>query len=183
MIIHLNEVPNDGRTWSLNRANSKLGEVLHDVIHKSAFQIHFSILPLSDTGTFQIQGTIKTELPEECSRCGLDFQFALDEKFKNILVPGVGSERDAQFAKPNHFSDLQETDLEVAEFFGDEFNAGEFLHELIALAQPQIPAPPLDAQGSCRTCKIDVINHSFSHVEEVEVKSSPFAKLKGIKLN
>ena len=184
MIINLQEIPQEGKSWILNRNTGELNEVLRDLIGKTPYQVEFSIRPITTSGeSYELTGTIRTELPEQCSRCGLDFNMAVNEKFKNLLMPSLHSPRDAKFAKPNHFSDLHEDGPEVAEYHGNAFDAGEFFHELVALSEPYVPVPPADEKGNCGVCKVPVENQTVSY-DSGEIKpANPFAALKGIKLN
>ncbi len=184
MLIHLKEIPLEGRTWTFNRKTSELNESLRSLIRQLDYSAEIHIVPLeSSSATYDVRGSIKTQLPEQCSRCGIDFNFELDEKFHNILMPGVTTPRDAKFAKPNHFSDLHEEGPDVVEYYGTSFDVGEFFHEIVALAEPAIPAPPEDEKGDCGLCKISLKDRVFSYDSGEIEPVHPFAHLKGIKLN
>ena len=184
MFINLHEIPNEGKTWTFNRKTGELNESLKDLLRSQEFTATLTITPLSPaSGTFDLNGHIQTDLPEQCSRCGLDFQLQISEKFQNLLMPALATPRDAKFAKPNHFSDMHESGPDVTEYEGHAFNVGEFFHELVALAEPSIPVPPTDAQGKCGVCKISVKDHSFNYNSGELEPAHPFAALKGIKLN
>lgn len=182
MKINLSIIPDDGQTWLVNNNTAELNEALRDLIGANKYKIEFTIRPLAASSTFELRGTAITELPEECSRCGLDFRMPIDLKFNHLLMPSVSTPRDAKFSKTNHFSDLHDTGLEIAEYYGETFNADEFFHELIALAEPFTPAPPEDKSGKCTVCHISVHNHNFGYTDEVKTKQSPFASLKGVKI-
>jgi len=183
MKIKLSEIPEEGETWSLNQNTAELNEALKDLIGPCSYQIQMSIRPLSASATYDLAGSIKTELPEQCSRCGLDFKMPIQTKFHHLLMPVMDIPRDAQYSKTNHFSDLHESDLETAEYLNGIFDAGEFFHELVALAEPLNPAPPVDEAGKCGICHISVKDHNFGYDENVKTKNKPFASLKGIKFD
>lgn len=183
MLINLLEIPEEGKTFVCNRNTSELNEVLADLIGNKPYTAEFSIRPLQ-TGTFELVGFIRTELPEDCSRCGLDFQMPLEEKFRDLLIPEQSVPRNSKFAKANHVSDMSGQGPEVVEYQGHHFNAGEFFHSVIGLAEPFIPAPPCDAQGQCTVCKKNVTAEKFGYEDPgFEKPVSPFAALKNIKLN
>ena len=102
--IHLNEIPDDGREWQLTRQSGELNQILGDLIQDSSYLAEFMIRPL-DAGTYELTGTIKTTLPEDCSRCGLDFKWPVNERFRELLIPEIPPERNSQYAKANHISD------------------------------------------------------------------------------
>lgn len=180
MVIHLNEIPPEGQSWVLTNKTGELNEPLKDLIGSVPFSVEFTILPLNP-GTFDLRGSIKTEIPEACSRCGLDFKFDVNEKFHELLMPALDTPRDAHFAKANHYSDLNHEGPEVVEYEGNSFFVSEYIHEIVALSETTNPAPPEDAQGNCVTCKIPVRDRIFSYEEEMPEPESPFAALKKLK--
>ncbi|MBX2995997.1 MAG: DUF177 domain-containing protein [Bdellovibrionaceae bacterium] len=181
MFINLNEIPPEGQDWVFNRKSSELNEILSDVIGSAAYEATLSIRPLQP-GTFQITGGVTTQVPEDCSRCGLGFQYNINQKFNELLMPQNALPRDGKYQKANHYSDESHTGPEVVEYTGNQFAVGEFVHEVVALAVPFNPAPEEDAKGNCRVCKIPVQNQNFSYSEELEEPESPFAALKKLKI-
>ena len=182
MLINLLEIPEEGKTYICNRNTSELNENLKDLIGASAYSAEFTIRPLQ-TGTFELTGSIQTQLPEDCSRCGLDFQMAVNETFRELLIPEQSIPRNAKFSKANHVSDLHGEGPSVVEYQGHHFNAGEYIHEVVGLAEPFTPAPPCNAQGECTLCKKNVSKETFSYEDPgFEEPKSPFAALKNIKL-
>ncbi len=189
MIIQMHEVPAEGREWNLDQSHKELSTTLRDLLGPQKFTVQLILTPISP-GTYQLRGSLQTQVDEQCSRCGDDFNLTLNEKFQHILMPRLELARDAKVAKTNHYSDLHEESnadsdavSDTVEYEGNSFAAGEFLHELIALAIPPIPAPAVDTQGNCTHCKLDVKNRSFSFSDQMEEPPHPFANLKSIKLN
>lgn len=181
MIIHLNEIPDNGQDWHFTRQTTELNEILKDLIGDLAYEAHVSIRPLQP-GTFDMTGSVRTELPSDCSRCGLDFNLKIDETFHEFLLPAQELPRDGKFTKANHYSDEQHSGPNVVEYEGNQFALGEFIHEVVGLAAPFNPAPEEDAEGNCKLCKISVKNHSFSYDEAAPEVESPFAALKKLKI-
>lgn len=178
--INLTEIPDEGRDWTLNRQTGELNEVLRDLIQDSNYLAQFSIRPLA-AGTYELVGTVKSTVPEACSRCGLDFKWPVEERFREMLIPEIIPERNEHFAKANHISDHNNAGPSVAEYQGHHFQMGDYLHEIIGLALPTVPAPPVDADGKCGTCLIDVRGKSFGYEEQMEKPVSPFAVLRQLK--
>jgi uncharacterized protein len=181
MKINLLEIPPEGQTWILNRKTSELNESLRDLVGETPYSVEFTILPLNP-GTFDLRGTIQTELPEDCSRCGLDFTFKVSTSFHELLMPELDTPRDAKFAKANHYSDQLHQGPDVVEYQGNHFLVGEYMHEVVALAEPFNPAPEQDSEGNCRLCKIPVKDQLFSFEEKLPAPETPFAVLKKIKV-
>jgi uncharacterized protein len=185
MKINLNEIPQDGRNYSFSTQTGELNDSLSDLIEGMNFETAFSLVPIANTGTYQLNGFVKTTLNEACSRCGIDFKLTVDEKINYLLMPQTASSlpRDGFMQKANHFSDMIQEGPETTEYEGHHFNVGEFLHEVIAFAQPFNPAPELQQDGRCSTCglKGDQIKCTFN--EEMPVANKPFLGLKDIKLS
>jgi uncharacterized metal-binding protein YceD (DUF177 family) len=183
MWINLLEIPDEGKTFVCNRHTAELNEVLSDLVGDIPHTAEFSIKPMQG-GTFELQGFIKTEAPEQCSRCGIDIRCKLSENFKELMLPELDQPRNAKYSKPNHFSEMTNEDFSVVEYRGHRFNVGEYLHEIIGLALPLIPAPPENEKGDCTVCHKAVKDMKFEYVEDFKEKpESPFSILKGIKLN
>lgn len=184
MKINLTEIPEEGRKYQWNSQTGELNSVLLDLIGKAFYETEFFIKPMNSKD-FELMGTIQTQLPEQCSRCALDFAFPVNEKFHEILIPKQGQPRGSKYAKVNHVSDLPQGGPEVSEYEGHIFDIGEYLHEVVALAAPFNPIPPEDEKGDCSVCKIPVRGKSFGYDEKMpeEKPVNPFAVLKNIKIS
>lgn len=184
MKINLTEIPEEGRAYQWNSKTGELNSVLKELIGKALYETEFFIKPLNSKD-FDLTGTIQTKLPEQCSRCGIEFPFPVNEKFHEILIPKQGQPRNSKYSKVNHVSDLPQGGPEVSEYEGHIFNIGEFLHEVVALAAPFNAAGPEDEKGDCSICGIPVRGQSFNYDEKMpeEKPLNPFAALKNIKIN
>jgi len=184
MKINLSEIPEEGKSFVCTPQTGELNAVLKDLIGPIPYYAEFFIKPLNSKD-FELSGFIRTELPEECSRCGIDFSLKINPSFREILIPRQTSERTGKYAKVNHISEAVEGGPSVAEYDGLVFDMGEYLHEAVAIAAPFNPAGPEDEKGDCSICGITVKGRSFNYTEEMpaEKPESPFAILKNIKLN
>lgn len=184
MRINLSEIPEEGRSYVCNRKTGELNAILKDLIGTAAYEAEFFIKPLNSKD-FEMNGEIRTELPEDCSRCGIDFQLKINPSFREILIPRQTETRTGKYAKVNHISEAAESGPSVVEYDGLVFDMGEYLHEMVAFAAPFNPAGPEDEKGDCSVCGISVRGRSFGYTEEMpaEKPESPFAALKNIKLN
>ncbi|MGZ3797949.1 MAG: DUF177 domain-containing protein, partial [Pseudobdellovibrionaceae bacterium] len=128
---------------------------------------------------------IQTEIPEECSRCGIDFCLKVKPLLRAILIPRQLDDRTGKYVKVNHISEALNDGPATAEHDGMVFDLGEFIHEAVAIAAPFNPVGPVDEKGDCTVCGITVKGRSFGYDEEFpkEKPESPFAVLKNIKLN
>lgn len=185
MIINLQEIPPEGKEYVCNQNTQELNTSLKDLIGNAPHAAHFTIRPTSP-GTYELVGVIKTQLPELCSHCGLDFQFQVQQKFQEILLPSLKQPRGSKYQKANHFSDLNENERSASEYQGNHFDMGAFLYQVVALSVPFYPSPPETEKGDCSLCNLQVRGKTFAYEDqgfEEEEKKSPFSVLKGLKIN
>jgi uncharacterized protein len=182
MRINLLEIPNEGKSYICNNQTGEFTELLSDLIGTIPHKTEFALRPL-EGGTFELTGFVQTELPDQCSRCGLDFNLRIDEIFKEILMPELEQPRNAKYAKANHFSDLKTDVPSVVEYQGHHFDMGEYLHEVVGLSQPYSAAPTIDEKGDCSLCMINMKEKNFNYDEDFVKPESPFSALKNVKLN
>lgn len=184
MKITLSEIPEEGKSFSINSQTGELKQALQDLIGKNPYQADFFIRPLNQKD-YTLNGKIVTKLAENCSRCGLDIQLDINAPFNEILIPKQEDSRTGHYAKPNHLSDVDNTGSDVSEYTGNQFDMAEFLHEVVGLAAPFNPVGPEKEDGNCGICEMPVRGRSFGYDEEMPegLKKNPFAALKNLKLN
>lgn len=177
MKIKLNEIPEDGRDYSFNRETAELNSVLEDLIRQNDYNIELDIRPLN-TRDFTVNGKVKTQTYEQCSRCAQDFNFSIDKAIREILIPTQEQGRTGKYAKSSsHTVSDAEEGVSVTEYSKQQFDLGEFLHEAIAL---EVPFNPF-----CDVCLLPENSEAFIYDEKMgeEQKPSPFSALKGIKID
>ena len=183
MKIKLNEIPEEGLSYEFNRKTAELNLALQDLIGAADYQIQFDIKPLN-TKDFTLTGTIVTKTNENCSRCGDLFQFPINKKISEILIPKQMDDRTGKYAKTTVA--ISEKDLETAvlEYENSQFDLGDYLHEAIAIDVPFNPMPKLKANGDCTLCDKPKNPGPVIYDEKLSVeKINPFQSLKNIKLN
>lgn len=184
MKINLADIPEDGRSFNWNTQTGEINNIISDLIGKNQYEASFHIKPITSKD-FELTGSIISKLPEQCSRCGIDFAFPINQKFHEILIPRQSQPRGGKYSKVNHVSDLPDSGTDSVEYDGQHFDMGEYLHEVIALAIPFNPAGPEDAEGNCIICEIPVKDRTFNYDEQMpeEKPQNPFSALKNIKIN
>lgn len=184
MKINLNEIPEQGREYKFDRSERELTPCLDDLIKGAAYTTEFTIRPLNSRD-FEMKGWIKTQTPETCSRCGVDFQYQVNAKFHEFLLPKMDQPRNSRYSHVNHVSDLPVDGPEMTEYEGTEFDLGEYLHEVVALAAPFNVAHPQDGSVECEIYQNPEGGQGFSVNKDIplEKKESPFAALKNLKIN
>jgi uncharacterized protein len=184
-IIRLTDIPEDGKNFVWNRETSELNHALQDLLTDQKYEVHFFIKPVNSRD-YMMTGTIKTQVPEDCSLCGMDFKLPITVGINEILIPPQTDERKGHYARVNHLSDADGNQGPQATEYAENqhFDMGEYVHEAIAIAIPFKVMPEADEKGDCRVCGLNQKTHNFSYDEKMEdEKPNPFAVLKGLKLN
>jgi uncharacterized protein len=184
MMIRLHEIPEEGKSYKYNTKTAELNKVLNDLIGQEQYETEFTIRPINSKN-YELIGFIKTKTNELCSRCGIDFKFNVNARFKEILIAKSPEDRKGKYAKVNHVSDSPEISSDFAEYNPDfTFDIGEYLHEQVAICIPFNPAPQQNDNGDCSDCGDYVLNKTFSYDEQIpeEKPQSPFKALKNLKL-
>lgn len=184
MIINLAEISPEGESFTLSRQSGELNNILADLLGENDYYIEFTLRPL-DQG-FEMNGSVKSQTPELCSRCGIDIKIKINKSFKELLLPKLKEPAQGDhYSRVNHYHDLHEEEgPSMVEFENLMFNAGEYLHELIGLQIPSKPVGETDDKGDCLVCGLNVETTNFGYDEPVPAqKNNPFAALKNIKLN
>lgn len=184
MKIQLSDIPEEGKTFISTPKTGELNLILKDLIGNAPFHAEFFIKPMNSRD-FEMSGSISTTLPEDCSRCGIEFQLKIQPTFREIIIPHQEIDRTGKYTKVNHISEALEDGPSVVEHNGLTFDMGEYLHEVVAIAAPFNPVGPENEKGDCSICGIRVRGRNFGYNEEIpaEKPESPFAALKNIKLN
>jgi uncharacterized protein len=189
MKIKLNEIPEDGRHYTINRTTGELNQDLQDLIADHPYDFEFSITPLNKSD-YELRGTVNTTTDELCSLCGDTFKFKVQAKIHEILIEAAPEEKGLEKqSRSNHFSELNESGPSVIEYKDDVFEFGQFGHEVIALNIPFNPKPEQTANGDCKVCLKTNMTQPFKYDEDMGVfekakeKENPFNVLKGLKIN
>jgi uncharacterized protein len=156
MKIRLADIPREGSSWTLRRGQEEeLDQALNDLIgEQEPYEVTLSVRPLDQLGTFHVDGALRTQWDEACSRCAEDFKFKVSQSFRDLLIPKLEMPRNGSTAKPHgtEHHGLGNQDVSAYEYEANHFDLGEFLHEVLALARPLAPQPEEDEKGSCILC-------------------------------
>lgn len=182
MKIKLFEISEDGKQFNLDRKTAELNDTLSDLIGENPYNADFTLRPINNKD-FELTGTLKTSSPQECSKCGQDFQFPIHVKLYEVLIPKQHVDKNGKFTKPNHILEGETESVQCTEVEQETFDAGEFIHESIGLAIPFNPAHKA-GDADCQPRKGSFEQGYFQYDEPMEVqKVNPFAALKDLKPN
>lgn len=185
MKIRLAEIPDEGRSYLLDRSSGELNSALEDLIGTRPYTIDMTIRPIGNA--FEMRGSVKTSLEEVCSKCGYDFELPVDRKFNEIIFQeGHDEHRKSQGVHGNQSVNfLGDEVLSMVPVKGNIFDAGAYAHEAVALAEPFYPT--CGPNGSClHAAEVAEIVERLSAEAEAAVQGdeprSPFAALKDLNL-
>ncbi|HVK60373.1 MAG TPA: DUF177 domain-containing protein [Bdellovibrionales bacterium] len=185
MKIRLNEIPQEGREYIFDRKSGELNDALTDLIDKNPYEVVLTIKPIGNA--YEMRGTIGTSTREVCSKCGYDFDLKIDRRINEILFEDETEYRKAHSVHGNQSVDFLGQGPSMLPYKGDVFDAGDYVHEVIALEEPFYPM--CGADGECsRKAEVDEIHARLQSdfetatQEEAEVKS-PFSVLKGLEVS
>jgi uncharacterized protein len=101
-------------------------------------------------GSVLARGDLRGWALVACSRCLGRARLAVDEPFVVTLLPRVES------ADPSEEVELNEDDLDVATYTGEEVDLSPVLRDHLVLAVPYAPLCAEDCRGLCARCGADL---------------------------
>lgn len=183
--ILLRELPPEGRLYKYDQESAELTAVLEDLVGKNPYTVALNIRPIGNA--YDVQGEVKTGLSLQCSLCAIDFAFPVNQQFHDVLVVNNPLDKGDQVAKTNHSSEWDWSQPGGIYLESAVFNVKEYIHEMIALAEPIRPIGKPDCdEGNCENLRerpqrdwlsVDandsksVHNHPFSVLEKLKLKS------------
>ncbi len=189
-IIDLREVPREGSQYSYSQESGELTSAFADIIGSNPYTVDLRINPVGNA--YEVSGQVKTSLNLLCSRCGIDFKYPVSESFREILLVTEKMPRQGKEARVNHSSELDPAGPNVTLLEDETFKVGDFVREIIGLAEPVQPLGKPDCDVDCENLQEAYakgwLTRPGQEVEgaEDEVgpgRNSPFKVLKGVKLD
>lgn len=183
--IKLNELPTQGESFVFTSEDGKesLAPYFKDLLGDQKFHIELHIQPVGNA--YQLHGKIKTKLPLVCSLCASDIQHPVDVNLNEIiLIDNTLTKKDHE-VRSNHASELTADGPEAIMLDNEAFDVAEYLHEMIALAEPIRPMGTPDCETSCPE-RDNFVQREWLNIGNPSEKmenTNPFASLKDLKIN
>ncbi len=180
--VHLKELPLEGRRFEFSRESGEFNEALKDLIGTSPYSIDLQIKPLGNV--FELRGQVLAKMPLECSRCAFDFDHEIKENLNEVLVIAEALPRSGHMSKVNHANELQVDGPQCTVLESDFFNMADFVHEIIALAEPIKPLGKPNCDESCENFIEFLASAQAKGISlgATTEKESPFSVLKNLKI-
>ena len=183
-IIKLNELPKQGESFVFTSEDGKesFAPYFKDLIGDQKFHIEMHIQPAGNA--YQLQGKIQTKMPLVCSLCATDIQHPVKVNLNEIILINSAMAKNEHEARANHSSELNADGPEALILDNEAFDVAEYLHEMIALAEPIRPLGTPDCETACpeRDKMIPRDWLSVGNVSEKMENTNPFASLKDLKI-
>jgi uncharacterized metal-binding protein YceD (DUF177 family) len=183
-LITLKDLPQEGREFSYTRESGELNQALKDLVGNNSYQVHFKIIPMGNS--FDLKGQVNSSMDLQCSLCAIDFKYPLVINLHELLVIDKPLAKGDQMSRANHAHEWESEGPDYILLKSDAFNVAEYIHEMIALAEPLRPLGRPDCDEMCENIKDRVQRPWLSFGEEEQaatgVRSNPFQILEKIKL-
>ncbi len=179
--INLTEIPEDGRAFEYSRKTGDLNDMLKDIIGDRDFDVNLYIRPIGNA--YEMIGQVTTKVAEVCSLCGWDIEVPITKRVNEILIPEGDAYRKDQPVHGNQAVDFLSNGPTVTEYKGSTFDAGEYVHESIAISEPAYPnCGDADCEHLKESAKIREELASTFQAQEKKPGHPGFAALKDLKL-
>ena len=149
------------------------------------FSIDIRITPHVDSNCYSVEGTVKSALDLICSRCAIDFKFPVNSKINDILLVKDEANRNEHYVSGGQINSADLDGPFCTLLSSNNFNLSEFIHEIIALAEPYRATAKENCDDSCAHYQMALSKgwlKTNSQSSDLE-KDKPFDILKEIKLN
>ncbi len=180
MKIRLAEIPEDGRQFTFTRESGELNTALKDLLPAVPYRVDLTIRPLGNA--YEMEGKVVTSLNELCSLCGWDLNLPLNRTFREVLVEEEETDRETHHVHGNQSVDFL-SEGSSSTYKDGVFDAGEFVHELVAISEPMYPScgdPDCEHLEEANAKRAE-LEAEFNKAD-VDEKTNPFAKLAGLKV-
>ncbi len=178
--IHVNEIPDEGTTLSLDVEPEEIGLTALDARFRGPLKVTAEVERVEET--VSVAGVIEGTQLLECDRCVSPFESDLVLSFSAEYRAAAPAAKAVPTAKPTEQADDEKTDRgpeeddEIYRYHKDEVDLAEMLREQVILALPMHPLCAESCQGLCPVCGQ---NRNVQQCGCQEARpESPFAVLK-----
>lgn len=184
-IIKLNELPTNGEhyVFTSEDTHDSFAPYFKDLIGDQKFHIEVDIKPVGNA--YQLMGKIKTKMPLICALCATDIQHSVNVNLNEIILIDSTMAKNDHEARANHSSELSTDGPEAIMLENEAFDVAEYLHEMIALAEPIRPLGSPDCEVACPE-RDNAVQREWLTIGNNSDKlenTNPFGSLKDLKIN
>ncbi len=183
--INLKELPPEGQDFTYSEKSGELTPSLKPLVGANPYSVQFKITPMGNT--YDLRGTASAAMDMQCSLCAIDFNYPIVLKLHELLVVNKKQPlaKGDQQAKTNHAHEWEAQGPDYIILESDSFSIADYIHEMVALAEPLRPLGKPDCDDKCDNLK-DRVQREWLTVgpdkEAEPIKANPFQILEKIKL-
>lgn len=181
--ISLKDLPKEGRDFNYTSESGELTAALKELIGSNPYEVNLHLAPIGNA--FDLKGTLKASMDLQCAKCAGDFKFKINQALNEVVVLQAPLAKGDFQTKANHAHEWSGDGPDYLILENDMFNVAEYIHEVIALAEPLQPIGTTDPSHTCESLQ-DQIKRSWltigENAQEGTIKANPFQVLEKIKL-
>jgi uncharacterized protein len=172
--VSLGELTEEGRDFLYTQATGELNEGLKDLIDKNPYSVKIHVRPIGNA--FEITGKIETNMNLDCSRCGGDIKFPINNDFRELILVEDDRPRNSH---SGHVGSHLTSDGPYCNYVSTEyFDLQNFVHEHIAASEPYIvECGAADCEETIKKAQL-----AAGTPANFDEGTNPFAALKNVKL-
>lgn len=184
--INLKEIAPEGQDFSYSNKTAELTPTLKELIGSNPYSIELKITPMGNT--FDLRGSVRTAMDLQCSLCAVDFNFPVELKLHELIVvtKKAALGKGDHSTRANHAHEWETEGPECILLESDLFNIAEYVHEMVALAEPIRPLGKPDCSETCENWvnreRRPWLSYGDEPVSSEGIKANPFKVLENIKL-
>lgn len=179
--IALKDLPPEGRDFTYSQNTEELNGALKDLIGSNPYEVAFRITPMGNT--YDLRGTVRTYLNLDCSLCAMDFKYPVIQEIHEFLVVEKPLAKGDQLSKANHAHEWASEGPDCLMLDSEVFRVGDYIHEVIGLAEPIRPLGKPDCDINCENISETLRAHLQSQQNPPDnMRASPFRVLEKFKL-
>jgi uncharacterized metal-binding protein YceD (DUF177 family) len=182
--ITLKDIPAEGRDFDYDRESGELNAALHDLVGENPYRVHLHITPMGNA--FDLRGEVETALNLLCATCGTEFKYPVKHSLHELMVVEKPLNKNEHHSRANHAHEWENSGPDCLMLDSDILKVKDYLHEMIALAEPIRPlCSPSADEDRCSQAK-DLPERdwlSFGPEKPGEgIRTNPFNILQKVKL-
>ena len=180
--IVLKDLPTEGRDFNYSRKSGELDKSLADLVKTNDYDVKFQLIPVGNA--YSLKGELTTAMDLQCSLCASDFAFPVKQKLNELIVVQKPMAKGDFLTRANHAHELQDQGPDYLMLDNESFNVAEYIHEVVALAEPIRPLCAPDKPEGCANANDRIQRDwlSFDKESDKGIRANPFQVLEKMKL-
>lgn len=148
MKINVYDIKEEAKELAFDEPTDELNALMAHGAHDYDFQspFHVTLVQYRAGQELIFQGTLRGEVTGHCARCLEDFTVELNRPFHFVLVPHAAGGAEIE---------LEEDDLDLSYYSGEEIDVSPLVREQLLLALPTQPLCREDCRGLCPSCGVN----------------------------